>query len=101
MADEEYLLNKRFINKNVYSVQQNVPVYLKEQEEFRQFMENQDLDYDDINEENSFDEDLIRQEIPFNIKFSKEEKSEKKQKNKKNIKINNELYKEIFARKFK
>ena len=84
MADEEYLLNKRFINKNVYSVKQNIPNYLKEQEDFRQFMEDKNLDYDDINEDNEFDEDLIRQEIPFNIKFSKEEKSEKKQKNKKN-----------------
>jgi len=84
MADEEYLLNKTFINTNVYSVEKNIPSYLKEQEEFRQFMEDKDLDYDDINEDEEYDLDLIRQEIPFNIKFSKEEKSEKKQKNKQN-----------------
>ena len=79
MADEEYLLNKRYINKNVYTIQEDVPSYLKEQEEFRQFMENQDLDFDDINEENDIDEDLLRQEIPLSIKF---EKTKKKNKNK-------------------
>lgn len=79
MADEEYLLNKRYINKNVYTIQKDLPSYLKEQEEFRQFMENQDLDFDDINEENDIDEDLLRQEIPLSIKF---EKTKKKNKNK-------------------
>ena len=69
MADEEYLLNKRYINKNVYNIQENIPSYLKEQEEFRQFMENKDLDFDDINEENDIDEDLLRQEIPLSIKY--------------------------------
>lgn len=83
MADEEYLLNKRFINKNVYTIQEDIPSYLKEQEEFRQFMENQDLDYDDINEENDIDEDLLRHEIPLNIKFSTEEKKMKTAKQKK------------------
>jgi len=81
--DEEYLLNKRFINKNVHTVQDNIPEYLKEQEEFRQFMENQDLDYDDINEENDIDQDLLRHEIPLNIKYSDKEKTFKKQKSKK------------------
>jgi len=88
MADEEYLLNKRFINTDVYTIGENIPAYLKEQEEFRKFMENQNLDYDDLNEENSYDEDLVRQEIPFNIKFSKEEKSAKKQKNKQQNNVN-------------
>ena len=83
MADEEYLLNKRFINTNVYTIQENVSEYLKEQEEFRQFMEDQDLDYDDINEENDIDEDLLRHEIPLNIKFSAQEKSSKNSKKKK------------------
>ena len=79
MADEEYLLNKRYLNKNVYNIQENIPSYLKEQEEFRQFMENKDLDFDDINEENDIDEDLLRQEIPLSIKF---ENTKKKNKNK-------------------
>lgn len=83
MADEEYLLNKRFINKDVYTIQENVSEYLKEQEEFRQFMEDQDLDYDDINEENDIDEDLLRHEIPLNIKFSNQEKVNKNSKKKK------------------
>ena len=83
MADEEYLLNKRYINKNVYTIQEDVPSYLKEQEEFRQFMENQDLDFDDINEENDIDEDLLRHEIPLSIKFENQTKKKNKNKNKK------------------
>jgi len=83
MADEEYLLNKRFINKDVYTIQEDIPSYLNEQEEFRQFMEDQDLDYDDINEENDIDEDLLRHEIPLNIKFSDQEKGNKNSKKKK------------------
>jgi hypothetical protein len=87
--DEEYLLNKRFINKDVHTVQDNVPEYLREQEEFRQFMENQDLDYDDINEVNDIDEDILRHEIPLNIKYSDQEMGmknmgKKKKKGKKN-----------------
>ena len=74
MADEEYLLNKRYLNKNIYNIQENIPSYLKEQEEFRQFMENKDLDFDDINEENDIDEDLLRQEIPLSIKFENTKK---------------------------
>ena len=83
MADEEYLLNKRYINKNVYTIQEDIPSYLKEQEEFRQFMENQDLDFDDINEENDIDEDLLRHEIPLNIKYENNMmKNKNKNKNK-------------------
>ena len=80
MADEEYLLNKRYINKDVYTIQENIPSYLKEQEEFRQFMEDQNLDYDDINADNDIDQDLLRHEIPLNIKFSKQEKSKSNKK---------------------
>tara|TARA_B110001454_G_C12721428_1_gene434875 strand:+ start:398 stop:2350 length:1953 start_codon:yes stop_codon:yes gene_type:complete len=80
MADEEYLLNKRYLNKNVYNIQENIPSYLKEQEEFRQFMENKDLDFDDINEENDIDEDLLRREIPLSIKYQNQTSKQNKKK---------------------
>ena len=76
--DEDYLLNKRYINKSVYNANEDVDKYLKEQIKFREFMENQDLDYDDINEENDIDEDLVREELPLSVRYAKANQSEKK-----------------------
>jgi hypothetical protein len=88
MADEEYLLNKKYINTNVYNIEKNIPEYLKEQNEFRKFMENQNLDYDDINEEIDIDPDLIRQEEPISIKYEKRLKNDKRDvRNKNSIQI--------------
>lgn len=76
--DEDYLLNKKYINKDVYSANKDVDKYLKEQVKFREFMENQDLDYDDIDEENEIDEDLVREELPLSVRYKELEKSEKR-----------------------
>lgn len=87
--DEDYLLNKKYINKDVYKVNDKIDTYLNEQNKFRKFMENQDLDYDDINEENSIDEDLIRQEEPLSIKYQKQEKQEKRVQIRRNLEQQN------------
>lgn len=76
--DEDYLLNKRYINKKVYNANDNIDGYLKEQQKFREFMENQDLDYDDINDVNDIDEDLVREELPLSVRYKELEKSEKR-----------------------
>lgn len=76
--DEDYLLNKKYINKSVYNANDNIDKYLKEQIKFREFMENQDLDYDDIDEENEIDEDLVREELPLSVRYKNLEKSEKR-----------------------
>lgn len=87
--DEDYLLNKRYINKNVYNANENIDKYLDEQVKFREFMENQDLDYDDINEENEIDEDLVRDELPLSVRYQKLQESEKKIQMRRNIEQGN------------
>jgi len=76
--DEDYLLNKRYVNKDVYVVKNDVNKYLDEQAKFRQFMEDKNLDYDDIDPENDIDEDLVRDEKPLSVRYKNLEKSEKR-----------------------
>jgi len=76
--DETYLLNKRYVNKDVYKANKNVEKYLDEQSKFRQFIEDQNLDYDDIDPENDIDEDLIRNEKPLAERYQDLEKKEKR-----------------------
>lgn len=87
--DEDYLLNKRYINKSVYNANDNIDEYLKEQVKFREFMENQDLDYDDINEENDIDEDLVREELPLSVRYEKQNEHEKKVQIRRNLEQGN------------
>lgn len=87
--DEDYLLNKKYINKNVYNANQDIDKYLKEQIKFREFMENQDLDYDDIDEENEIDEDLVREELPLSVRYKNLEKSEKRIQMRRNLEQGN------------
>lgn len=87
--DEDYLLNKKYVNKDVYEVKKDVNKYLEEQAKFRQFMEDQDLDYDDIDPENDIDEDLVREEKPLAERYKKLEKSEKRIQIRKNLEQGN------------
>ena len=49
MADETNLINNKFINTNVFNIHNNPDKYLKEQVEFRKFMENKNISLGDIN----------------------------------------------------
>lgn len=87
--DETYLLNKKYINKDVYNANEDIDKYLKEQVKFREFMENQDLDYDDINEENEIDEDLVREELPLSVRYKKQNEHEKRVQIRRNLEQGN------------
>jgi hypothetical protein len=49
MADENNLINNKFIDTNVYNIYNNPNKYLQEQAEFRKFMEDKNIDLGDIN----------------------------------------------------